>query len=140
MHNAIGKKKKLFVKFSVPVFHNWFKVCILFFSNSFGDPVVAETSNKIQSSPQARESVVSSAKTSVTDSSVRQRQGPRWVAGYTYSLGSWPSGKLPFDCQKIAKNFTFFSKKLTKIFIFFNKIAIGNFVLKKQLFLSIFFF
>ena len=26
--------------------------------------------------------------------------------------------KLPFDCQKIAKNLTFFSKKMRKIFIF----------------------
>ena len=26
-------------------------------------------------------------------------------------LSSWPSGKLPFDCQKIAKNLTFKKKK-----------------------------
>ena len=32
-------------------------------------------------------------------------------------VGIWPSGKLPFDSQKIAKNLTFFSKKLTKIVI-----------------------
>ena len=38
----------------------------------------------------------------------------------------WPSGKLPYDCQKIAKNLTFFL--ITKIVIFFNKIAIGNFI------------
>ena len=31
----------------------------------------------------------------------------------------WLSGKLPFECQKIAQNLTFFSKKLTKIVIFF---------------------
>ena len=30
---------------------------------------------------------------------------------------SWPSGKLPFDCQKIAKNLTFFQKKLPKIWL-----------------------
>ena len=33
----------------------------------------------------------------------------------------WPSGKLPSDCQKIAKiakSFTFFPQKLPKIFIF----------------------
>ena len=28
-------------------------------------------------------------------------------------IGTWPSRKLPFECQKIAKNLTFFSKKLT---------------------------
>ena len=33
------------------------------------------------------------------------------------------SGKLPFECQKIAKTLTFFSKKLTKI-LFFKKFAI----------------
>ena len=43
------------------------------------------------------------------------------------NLPTWPSGKLPFDCQKIAKNLTFFQKKLPKIFIFFKKIANGNF-------------
>ena len=33
-------------------------------------------------------------------------------------LTTWPSGKLPFDCQKIAQNLTFFLKKMPKIFIF----------------------
>ena len=28
-------------------------------------------------------------------------------------LSSWPSGKLPFDCQKHAKNLTFFKKILS---------------------------
>ena len=43
----------------------------------------------------------------------------------------WPSGKLPFECQKITKNLTFFSKQFTKIVLFFNKIAIVNFFEKK---------
>ena len=48
----------------------------------------------------------------------------------------WPSGKLTFERQKIAKNLTFFSKKLTKIVIFFNKIekkcqVFGNFLTVK---------
>ena len=34
---------------------------------------------------------------------------------------TWPSGKLPFECQKIAKNLTFFFFKLPKNFIFFQK-------------------
>ena len=46
-------------------------------------------------------------------------------------MWSWPSGKLPIECQKIAKNWHF-SKNLTKIVIFFNKIANGNFVAKKK--------
>ena len=37
------------------------------------------------------------------------------------SVGCWRSGKLPFECKKIAQNLTFFSKKLPKIVIFFNK-------------------
>jgi len=41
---------------------------------------------------------------------------------YRY-IQTWPSGKLPFECQRIAKNLTFFPKKLPKIFIFFKKIA-----------------
>ena len=43
--------------------------------------------------------------------------GPKWVS----------SGKLLFDCQKIAQNLDIFSKKLPKIFSFFFKIANGNF-------------
>ena len=43
-----------------------------------------------------------------------------WTTTYTKTLViTWPSGKLPFECQKIAKKLTFFSKKLPKIFIFF---------------------
>ena len=33
----------------------------------------------------------------------------------------WPSGKLPFDFQKIAKNLTFFSKKIDKNCHFFQQ-------------------
>ena len=40
------------------------------------------------------------------------------VSASDTNLLNWPSGKWPFDCPKIAKNLTFFSKKLTKIFIF----------------------
>ena len=57
-------------------------------------------------------------------------------------LTTWPSGKLPFDCQKIAKNltlkkncqnFSFFSKKLPMA-IFLKKMKIfGNFLEKKCL-------
>ena len=50
----------------------------------------------------------------------------------------WPSGKLTFDCQKIAKNLTFFSKKMPQIFIFFKKIAIGNFFEKNENFWQFF--
>ena len=35
-----------------------------------------------------------------------------------------PSGKLPFECQKNAKNLTFFQKKIAKIFHFFKKIVL----------------
>ena len=34
------------------------------------------------------------------------------VQSWSVWLGTWPSGKLVFDCQKIAKNFHFFLKKL----------------------------
>ena len=51
---------------------------------------------------------------------------------------SWPSGKLPFDCQKIAKNLTLFQKKLPKLFIFFKKIANGNFFEKNENFWQFF--
>ena len=42
---------------------------------------------------------------------------------------SWPSGKFPFDCQKIAKNLTFFSKNCQNFsFILLKKMTIfGNF-------------
>ena len=48
---------------------------------------------------------------------------------YLVAIWAWPSGKLPFDCQKIAKSLRFFSKKWTKNCHFF-----------KWQFLSIFFF
>ena len=61
------------------------------------------------------------------------KQGSRAIDIFrqiTQELGvqTWPSGKLSFECQKIDKILTFFSKKLTKIVIFFNKIAIVNFL------------
>ena len=40
--------------------------------------------------------------------------------------GTWPSGKLPFDCQKIVKNLTFFQKN-------WQKLIFVNFFLKKML-------
>ena len=36
------------------------------------------------------------------------------------SIPYWPSGKFPFECQKIAKNLTFFQKNCQK-FSFFSK-------------------
>ena len=54
--------------------------------------------------------------------------------GYTcrcppnWTVSTWPSEKLPFECQKIAKNFHFFSKKLPLVIF-----------LKKKFFLAIFF-
>ena len=63
-----------------------------------------------------------------------------WPCGDTHhcvtSVRSWPTGKLPFDCQKIAKNLTFFSKTLPKIFILFKKLTMAIF-LKKWKFLAI---
>ena len=46
----------------------------------------------------------------------------------------WPSGKLPFECKKIAKNLTLFFKKLPKIVIFQKKNATGNFFEKLPIF------
>ena len=40
----------------------------------------------------------------------------------TIKILTWPPGKLPFDCEKIAKNLTFFQIILPKILIFFKKI------------------
>ena len=55
------------------------------------------------------------------------RHVPMYRAQFTPICGETcrddPPDKLPFECQKIAKNLTFFSKNLTKFFIFFNKIA-----------------
>ena len=48
-------------------------------------------------------------------------------------VAGWPSGKLPFDSQKIAKNLTYFPKKLPKIFILI-------FLKKKENFWQFFFF
>jgi len=52
-------------------------------------------------------------------------------------IQSWPSGKLPYDCQKIAKNLTF-EKKIAKFFYFFQKNCQWQFFWKKWKFLAIF--
>ena len=44
-----------------------------------------------------------------------------------------PSGKLPFECQKIVKNLTSFFKKIVKNCHIFQKIANGNFLEKKTI-------
>ena len=44
--------------------------------------------------------------------------------GVSDSVATWLSGKLPFECQKNAKNWHFFQK----IFNYLKKYAIGNFV------------
>ena len=43
-----------------------------------------------------------------------------------------PPDKLPFECQKIAKNLTFFSKKNCQKFSFFQKNCQGNFFEKMK--------
>ena len=45
-------------------------------------------------------------------------------------VSSWPSGKLPFDCQKIAKNLTFFQKKNAKNYFFSKKLPMAIFLKK----------
>ena len=45
---------------------------------------------------------------------------------------------MPFDCQKNAKNLTFFFL-IAKIFHFFQKIANGNFLKKMKIFGNFFF-
>ena len=49
---------------------------------------------------------------------------------------TWPSGKLPFDCQKIAKNLTFFQKKKNcqKFSFFSKKLPLAIFLKKKMAF------
>ena len=79
-----------------------------------------------------RQCVNTARVTTMTIYSIKRDMYLMWIG--PIGVRFWPYGKLPFDCQKIAKNLTFFSKKLTKIVIFFN---IGNFVDKWQ-FLSIF--
>jgi len=54
------------------------------------------------------------------------------VRTQVFIMSSWPSRKLPFECQKIAKNVTFFPKKCQKLSFFFQKIAIGNLTFKWQ--------
>ena len=41
-----------------------------------------------------------------------------------HSVENWPSGKLPFECQKIAKNLTF-CEKMLKIKIFSKKLPLA---------------
>ena len=50
----------------------------------------------------------------------------------TLCLHSRPSGKLSFDCQKIAKNWHFFKKKIAKNFYFFQKKYQWHFFWKKK--------
>ena len=52
---------------------------------------------------------------------------------------SWPSGKLPFECQKITKNLTFLKKVDKNCHFFSTKLSMAI-LLKKWQFLSIFFF
>ena len=52
-------------------------------------------------------------------------------------LTIWPSGKLPFDCQKIAQNLTFFLKKMPKIFIFISALNTNDTAVWKIIFLNI---
>ena len=50
-------------------------------------------------------------------------QYPHWRVIYR-DIEIWPSGKLPFDCQKIAKNLTFFSKNVKFLQFFDIQLAI----------------
>ena len=50
---------------------------------------------------------------------------------------TWPSGKLPFECQKIAKNLTFFFK-LTKNVIFSTKLPLAILLKKMTIFVNFF--
>ena len=59
-----------------------------------------------------------------------------WVMCVGLWVVCWPSGKLQFECQKIAKKLDIFSKKLTKIVIFFFQ---NNRFLKKSQVFSQFF-
>ena len=51
--------------------------------------------------------------------------GSQWLT--SASILTWPSGKLPFECQKIAKNLNNFfkNKKLPKIVIFSKKLPLA---------------
>ena len=46
----------------------------------------------------------------------------------------WPSEKLPFDCQKIAKNLTFFQKNCQKFSFFSKKLTMAIFLEKWKFF------
>ena len=59
----------------------------------------------------------------------------RYYLNYMASVWSWPSGKLPFECQKITKNLTFFFKKIAKNYLFFpKKFSLTIFVKKMTIF------
>jgi len=58
-------------------------------------------------------------------------------------IHTWPSGKLPFECQKNCQRLDILKKKLPKIFIFSKKLPMamkifGNFFEKNVKFLAIF--
>ena len=66
----------------------------------------------------------------------------RWLKTKGSKIMFWPSGKLPYDCQKIAKKLTYFPKNCQKISFFSKKIwkkfHFWQFFLKKCLVLAIF--
>ena len=48
---------------------------------------------------------------------------------FSYNLAyTWPSGQLPFECQKIAKNWHFFKKNWQKLSFFFKCQVFGHFL------------
>ena len=55
----------------------------------------------------------------------------------THDYYIWPSGKLPFDCQKIAKNLIFFPKNWQKL-SFFPKNCQWQFFEKMKIFGNVF--
>ena len=62
-----------------------------------------------------------------------------WQRSLPLSATTWPFGKLPFDCQKIAKNLTFFQKNCQKFSFFSKKLPCHSLAifLKKRKFLAI---
>ena len=54
--------------------------------------------------------------------------------GHSRSGLTRPSGKLPFECQKMAKNLPIKNFYFPKIVIFFQKIANGNFFENMKIF------
>ena len=47
---------------------------------------------------------------------------------------TWPSGKLPFECKKIAKNLTFFQKNCQKLSFFSTKLPMAILLKKMTIF------